>query len=395
LPESPVSLDEVILPNGQILSAYAAARGIVLPGSSSANAAQGVLWSALADALPPAAGPQQKKNDVVTQMVISAHDYACGRDPNPCTKWNFTADPSGTLKDPKPAQQGLTYVYGGKTPTVRTKPTDGCPQLTFGMDCSGLISRIAESAGLTAPEGSINQSDPQKWSVPAAWDLKVKRVTDNSIQTGDIVAWVDQSRRHVGIAASTGFGSEVVIISSTGAPGECDKNVGPPRGPRSLTLSQLGLGTPTAVLRLVTTLSGVWDLYIRCSDQSSDAAKIRFTINNDQGGPFSANGTGIDYDGSPLSFVLTGNYDQNSNTLTAVLSLADGSRRDGFTKVLLEDDTGFFPLTKILDNSGCDASARLVRVSSSGILLPPSRSQTRVRTGPPSGLFAPRRRPPT
>jgi hypothetical protein len=389
LPDTPVSLDEVILPNGQTLSTYAASRGI-RPPSGGVPAVYGPT-NRLADALPPAVGPQQRKNDVIAQMIMSAHDFACGRNPIPCIKWNFPADPNGTVNNPRPAQQGLTYVYGGKNPTVRTKPTDGCPAMTFGVDCSGLISRVSESAGLAAPDGSYNQADPNKWTVPIPWQLKFKLVNDQSLQTGDIVAWIDQSRRHIGIAASTGYTDEVVVISSTGAPGQCEKNIGPKRGPRSLTISQLQLGTPTAILRLVTTLSGTWDMYIRCSSQSSDAATLRFTINNDQGGPFSAQGTGIDYDGSPLSFILAGSYEQNSNTLAATLSLTDGSRQDEFTKILIEDDTGYFPMLKVVDNGGCDVSARLVRITPSSTLVPMRYPEAPTKSLVPGGLISPPR----
>jgi hypothetical protein len=142
------------------------------------------------------------------------------------------------------------------------------------------------------------------------------------------------------------------------------------------------------VLRLVTTLSGDFDLYIRCTDQSTDAAVIRFTINNDQGGPFRATGSGTDYDGSPLSFILDGTYNQETNVLEARLSLTDGTRVDGINVRLLEDDTGYFPLSKVVDNQGCFASARLVRVNTAASRAARMRlpgSSPRNATGPRLG----------
>jgi cell wall-associated NlpC family hydrolase len=383
-PDSYLAEDKVILPNGRSLSEYAKSRGITgNPAPSvSGNAARAI------DPLPPAVGPQQKKNDLIAAMVLSAADYACARRSVPCTKWNYAADPADPVF--KPGQTGLTYVYGGKSPLVRTRPVDGCPQLTYGMDCSGLITKVAEAAGLSAPAGSAAQANPANWTFPKEWLLTIKRVTDGSFETGDFVAWPG----HIGIAESPGSGASVTVISSTGLPGDCQKNVSPPRGPRPLTIAQLGLGTPTAVLRMVTTLSGTFDMYIRCSDRSSDAAVIRFNINNDSGGPFNATGSGTDYDGSPLSFVLKGDYDQNSNIVKATLHLVDDSRIDSFTQKLLEDDTGYFPLAKVVDNGGCPGSIRLVRVSPTT----PVQSITRTRSSqtplpvPAGSLFGGRRR---
>jgi cell wall-associated NlpC family hydrolase len=221
-PESSLPEDSVILPNGQTLSAYLLARGLphVNAGTRGISGLQAVTAPT---------GPQQRKNDIVSLMLASARDYACARRPVPCTKWNFAADPA----DPshRPAQTGLTYIWGGKRPDVRTRGSDGCKFETFGMDCSGLVSRIAEAAGLAAPAGSANQSDPAQWIVPAAWKLTMKRVTDGSIETGDILGWDG----HIGIAERSG--TTVNVISSTGIPGECSKNVNPPRGPRSLSIA--------------------------------------------------------------------------------------------------------------------------------------------------------------
>jgi hypothetical protein len=352
-PERSLPADSVILPNGQSLSAYILARGLPQDPNGGLNGIRSFL-DAQAAPTPPT-GPQQRKNDIVAMMVASARDFACARRPVPCTKWNLPADPANPGL--RPAQTGLTYIWGGKRPTMRTRGSDRCRYETYGMDCSGLVSRIAEAAGITAPEGSGNQGNAAQWKFPEAWQLEMKEVTDG-IQTGDILAWPG----HIGIAESSGSGLSVNVISSTGIPNECEKNIQPPRGPRSLSIAALGLGSPR-VLRLVTTLSGDFDLYIRCTQQSTDAAVIRFTIDNDNGGPFRATGSGIDYDGRPLSFVLEGTYNQDTNVLDALLSLADGSRVDRINVPLLEDDTGYFPLTKVVNNGGCDGSARLVRVN--------------------------------
>jgi len=355
-PESSLPENEVMLPNGESLQAYAVARGI------SADVPQldtAVKASTKAEvALPPAAGPQQKKNDVITKLLKQARLFACGRLPtNRCTTWDYKSDASNP--NTMPAQTGLTYIYGGRTPSVRTLPLDGCKEKTYGMDCSGMVSNIFAAVGITAPVGSDAQAKPDNWKFPDDWQLKFRLVNDGTIQSGDLVAW----KGHIGIAESAGTTVSANVISSTGKPGltQCAKNIVPERGPRSLSIAKLQLGKPLFVLRLVTTLTGSWNAFIRCTSQNTDAAQIAFAIDNDQGGPFKANGTGTDYNGALLSFILSGTYDQLSNVLAADLSFTDGTRRDSFVEELRQDDTGYFPLTKVIDNGGCPVSARLVR----------------------------------
>ncbi|HEX2206317.1 MAG TPA: hypothetical protein VHG93_01435 [Longimicrobium sp.] len=367
IPDSRLPVDSVILPNGQQLDDYLLARGF-LDGNGNLLPLDGDWPLRSLNAAAPA-GPQQRKNDIVSRMLHAARDYACGRATPRCTKWDYPADPADPVN--RPAQTGLTYVWGGKTLSQRIRGVDRCPAYTYGLDCSGLIGLVAAAGGLTAPGGSGNQADPAAWNIPASWQLKWKLVTDGTIQAGDLLGWPG----HIGIAESNGAGTKVNFISSTGAPNACAANMS--KGPRMLPVSAWS-GPPTRVLRLVTTLSGEFDMYLRCTEEDTDAAVIRFTINNDEGGPFRATGSGIDYDGSPLSFILEGSYNQITNTLTARLSLADGSRVDGLEVRLLDDDTGYFPLSKIVDNTGCHASARLVRVQPGAML-------TRVRAPHPSG----------
>ena len=359
IPDRRLPADSVILPNGQQLDDYLQSRGFL--DDNGRLLPYGPDWSLQAQSAPT--GPQQRKNDIVSRMLHAARDFACGRANPRCTRWDFPADPADPVN--RPAQTGLTYVWGGKTLEQRIRGTDRCTAQTFGVDCSGLMSLVAAAGGLTAPHGSANQSDPASWNIPAAWQLKWKIVENSTIQAGDLLYWPG----HIGIAESNGTGTSVNFISSTGAPNECARNIAPPRGPRSLPVSAWG-SSPSKVLRLVTTLSGVFDLYLRCTAQQTDAAVIRFTINNDEGGPFRATGNGVDYDGTPLSFVLEGTYNQITNTLTATLSFADGTRADGIDVRLLNDDTGYFPLTKIIDNGGCAASGRMVRVQPGSMIAP-------------------------
>jgi hypothetical protein len=392
LPESPLSPEEIILPNGLPLAEYAASRGISADDTPPSTSANKAAAKAATTPLPAASGPQQKKADVIAKMLLKAAKYyACGRDPQAtrCTTWDYKADPANPVSSP--AQTGLTYVHGGRTPDVLTLPDDGCSYKTHGMDCSGLIMLIASAVGLNAPASSSTQAVPDNWKIPPEWQLKWKLVTDGTVESGDLIAWSG----HIGIAATKGTIATASVISSTGrtGPTQCLKNITPPRGPRSLKIQQLstappdGLGQPTAVLRLVTTLTGDWTAYIRCTAQTTDAAAIAFKIDNDQGGPFSSTGTGTDYNGAPLSFVLSGNYNQLSNVLAATLAFTDNTRSDSFSQKLLEDDTGYFPLTKVIDNGGCPASARLVRQAATTATAKVLQRPTITRGLPPSMLL--------
>lgn len=362
IPESQTPAKDIILPNGRTLEEYLRSRQLPLPALTSSTGS-----AALALPVTPPIGPQQRKNDIVAMMVSTAQDFACARRSNlPCTKWDYAAD--AAAPETRPAQTGLTYVYGGRDITVRTRPIDGCLQETYGTDCSGLVIQAAKAADVTAPTSSVTQGVAENWTFPPEWQLQMKQVTDGSIQTGDIVWW----NGHTGLAiGSTSF------VSSTGSPGQCQRNIRPPRGPRELSYTSFGRGMPTKVLRLTTTLSGTWDMYIRCTNEITDAAIIRFNIDNNAGGAFTASGSGVDYGGAPLSFILSGDYDQIANRVDATLAFTDGTRSDQFSQTLLEDDTGYFPLTKVIDNGGCAGSARLVRVSATSPLRTPS--------APPSG----------
>lgn len=259
-PERSHTEDQVALANGQSLSAYVAGRGIPRPSRSSfgPERTRPLAGPLPLSTLPPATSPEQRRMDVVAAMLLAARFYSCGRlESNRCTLWDAPADPSDPVF--MPAQLGLTYVYGGKNPLVRTLPTDNCVEsITFGMDCSGLIYNVARLAGIGVPEGNAaKQMLPSSWTPPLEWELQFRKVLDGSVQSGDIVGWSD----HNGIA-ETGFGAAGTnFISSTGAPDECAANIVPRRGPRSMSLSWWlnEKGTPT-VLRLVVAapLTGTW-----------------------------------------------------------------------------------------------------------------------------------------
>jgi hypothetical protein len=261
-PESPLSLSAMLNADGSNVGDYLVSRGIVLPTTPSQlmSATQRQFAKAVSSSpstapsavtLPAATGPAQRKQDVIDVMVGVATFLACGRATPPCDTWNFPADASSPST--YPAQSGLAYVYGGKTPNVRTLPTDGCPQYLYGVDASGLIDVLALSVGMTVVPGPASgQANLSNWTIPADWGLKLTTVTDTSQQfLGDIVVW----NNYIGIVTTAP--SVVNVISSTGKAGQCASNAKPPSGPRSVSFANLGLGQPTAILRLqpIATLS--------------------------------------------------------------------------------------------------------------------------------------------
>jgi cell wall-associated NlpC family hydrolase len=359
-PNSTATLDDAILEDGQTVEAYAASRGITgdLAPSQDVNAAA----TKHAQGLPQeVTGPQQRKKDVITKMLKVGYALTCGAEGSKATCPAQVTTADATDPTNQPAQTKYVYLSGVKDPTRRHKATrGGCPEVRFGLDCSGLIYQMAIAAQMQVVDGqAVNQGDPKNWTIPKDWQLQWKVATDGTYQAGDLVVWSD----HIGIVSKAG--ADPVIISSLGTPGDCDKNLNSSsRGPVSKNLSYVqGRKTEKPfTLRLVATLSGAWDAFIRCTSQTTDAAVIRFNIDNDKGGPFETTGHGTDYNGTPLSFVLSGNYDQVASVASGTLFLADGSRSDSFSQKLVADDTGYFAMTKVINNGGCAISMRLNRV---------------------------------
>jgi hypothetical protein len=101
-PPSSLSNDEVILPNGQSLSDFCKENNIDIKGLTEKlqNNKVSIYKGGAID-------PEQKKAEIITNMIIFAHKYSCGRDANPCDTWDYDVD----YKDPlSVAQKGLTYI---------------------------------------------------------------------------------------------------------------------------------------------------------------------------------------------------------------------------------------------------------------------------------------------
>ncbi len=349
------NVDMIELPNGKLLGEYSAARG---HGVSR----RGLRAAGTNDVTPPAAvtGPQQKKADLIALMLKEAGRLADR------SKWQVAAGEG----DNEPKQDGLAYVYGSKSPDARTKATEGpCKQKLKGLDCSGMVFQIAQAADIPIPAGGAStQGKASTWedAMPTSWNLKVKEVpSGEALESGDIVSW----GHHIGIAGKEG--GVMKIFQSNGGYSEsyCEKNYGPNRGPRAVKWTSIkkwfkdddGDVIKPTVLRIVVVLSGEFDFHLRCEGQTRDASTFKLEINNDDGGPFSAMGTGTDYNGTPLSITLSGSYDQAKNVLSGDL-VPTPNRKDRFEVKLNEDDSGYFTLSKVKDNGGCTVQGRLVRI---------------------------------
>ena len=124
----------------------------------------------------------------------------------------------------------------------------------------------------------------------------------------------------------------------------------------------------------VTTKStGKWDTYIKCEWQPY---QVKFNLDLDESVTTNIlyTGTGYDYPGSPLAFVLTGNYYSDSKLLDGRITWSfEGSsciRVDEFDVYLGSGDTGDVTMNQTAV-CGCTAQIRFV-IAGSGPLMSPS-----------------------
>jgi len=193
--------------------------------------------------------PPTKRRDVVITTMLNTAAQLCDRK-------NWQHKNEGIYK---PAQDGLAYLWGGKNHLVREgSSTDECPEELFGLDCSGMLYTCASSAGIQIPKGTAAlQEDPKHWNkvIPADWNLEMIIVGNNKAESGDIISW----KSHIGIVGTTDK-NELIVFQSNGAPksGDCAKNYGPKRGPRTFTLSGAisAFGNNYKLLRLQQKTSG-------------------------------------------------------------------------------------------------------------------------------------------
>ncbi|MGA8669010.1 MAG: Ig-like domain repeat protein, partial [Terracidiphilus sp.] len=320
VPEVPVSPETTTLPDGQNMATFAASQGIsteaLLEGLGFPASTPGLGESdalrqhvAAQTAAPTSLSPQEQLDFALTAMVSVAEAFANR------TRWVY---PAGNPASLYPAQNGhLTYIWGGKTPYSPTLPKDGCPTLTYGMDCSGLIYLVAKAAGVKTVTGqAIDQTNLANWTAPPG--LTIQKVDDGTMHMGDIILWKD----HDGIVATNGE-----IISSTGGPTQCPQNL--KKGPISYPISALekGLKSPIEVLRLMIAAPTMTTLNANPTSLPAAGGHVSMTATVE-----AMNATGGPAPTGTVSFV-----DQSGTQLCASVQLASGSATCAATLALAPD----------------------------------------------------------
>lgn len=311
-------------------------------------------------------GTQDKKNLIIARMQAMAF-YLTDR-----TKHTYPNEGSN-----KPAQIGLAYSFGSRDYKIRQIPPLGsCREVQlYGLDCSGFMYNLVISAGLQfSSSNAETQRKVGTWenafkANPEYTKLKMQdfgQLSISELESGDIIYWTEGGvAKHIGVVLNTGSG--LAVFQSNGAASEtCEKNYTIKRGPNQIKLQNLSwFGSTYGIVRIVADISGEYTAYIRCTGQTTDAMTIKLTVPTNTGGTFRATGTGTDYNGDPISAVFDGSYDKKTNILNGIFSFIFPpstaiTRKDSFQKRLDFDDTGYFSMTKVLDNGGCAADMRLV-----------------------------------
>ena len=111
------------------------------------------------------------------------------------------------------------------------------------------------------------------------------------------------------------------------------------------------------------TITGTWEFHLRCIGESTDVILTTIKINQTSGGSFNGSGSGTDYDGTPFTIQISGNYNSSTRYFTAEMQaiFSTHTRIDHFSTTLNSDDTGYIATT-CTQNCGCDAEVRLVRI---------------------------------
>jgi hypothetical protein len=351
-PNIEVSLEDIILPNGESVSEY------------QIEIESGTRDNLKTTSRPGEDGPQASKNKMLASMIVAANYLV--------TDSNFQYTGNDMITG-FPAQDGLAYSFGSKEFSVRQSPPFGeCTDDVYGLDCSGFIYHIFKAAGIDIPVGQaedqrkveiLNNSIKE---IPGFNKIKFEdfgQIPQGEFETGDIIYWLRGSKAfHIGIVLKT-RNEQMLIFQSNGtgkSANNCAENYKKNRGPRTIQPGDFTLfnSRKYGIVRMTTDISGTWSVNLRCSGQQSDALTLNITIPVNEGGAFTANGSGTDYDGAPITAQLAGEYDKQQNTLSGIFTLLfpenpDDVRKDSFTVKLEKDETEYLVMTKVVDNTGC------------------------------------------
>ena len=156
----------------------------------------------------------------------------------------------------KPAQNGLAYVWGSKLYKERSRfGKNKCQQLLQGLDCSGFVYHLLDSAeihylpipkndGLSGPsaqalikfvKGFNNTNLNNKYynGRIRVKELDLKSVTSNDLKNGDIIYRINLEKNktsHIGMIFKTTDG-KVIMFQSAGGDIACETNTNIDHGP--------------------------------------------------------------------------------------------------------------------------------------------------------------------
>lgn len=325
-------------------------------------------------------GPQGAKNVILCRAQIEGN-YLTNRS-------NFT-ELVRNKQDPQ--QVGLAYIYGGRDFKSLKRSSGKCSEMLYGLDCSGMLMDMMAQSGVIfdqLKENSASLSTKSTWvnalkKAGSGYDkINVQTYSStemplNKIVSGDVIyfyGWNDEHTvygvKHIGIALTDPSNRLVLYQSNGKSNSNCDKNYDSNHGPRRIAVlaPMSGWGFEDyGVLRLTASISGEWTAYIRCKDAVTDAITLKINFPVIQNGSFTATGTGTDYNGQPVNVIVNGTYDAQKNYLTGVINFTfpqdpTEKRSDNFNIDLSYDDTGYWDLTKALNNNGCNVKLRLVNL---------------------------------
>ena len=111
--------------------------------------------------------------------------------------------------------------------------------------------------------------------------------------------------------------------------------------------------------------AAAWRLFIACAGRDYNFERPFDLDENRPTSVISVTGAGNDYNGTPLTYAITGTYNSQEMMLDGKIdwSFQEGGRRvDSFVADLSTDDTGAIPMNLVFHSrSGCNAVIRFVR----------------------------------
>ncbi|MCF0075178.1 hypothetical protein LZD49_32140 [Dyadobacter sp. CY261] len=167
------------------------------------------------------------------------------------------------------------------------------------------------------------------------------------------------------------------IFQSNGGPPcqECESKFGPNRGCRQIPLTGVSwFGQKWGALRLVTDITGKWQMQLKCDWAEDNDVAVVFDIEftGQQGSnqliSITGKGEGTDYDDDQLFVEFKGTYNPVLNVLEGrfYINGEDGGepRMDDIKVRLDKDDTGFVSVTSIVRDEGtCPAEVRMINLA--------------------------------